>query len=185
MNYMSLSVEWEAVWDKLEESCGELTPEIEEWLDSIQGRTLGALFNLQDLRENAQMGVRAIKERIDALKTKIERLERADANLKKIQIFLLQSSGQKSLENGVYKITLTQNPLRIDVVDDAVIPDTYKAVEVKMSMADWQRVKGLLEDGEKSHKVSVDKKSIGEIYKTAGVEIAGVEYVRDDNVRIS
>ena len=35
-----------------------------------------------------------------------------------------------------------------------------------------------------SVKYEVDKKSISEIYKSSGVEIAGVKYVQDDDVRV-
>ena len=36
----------------------------------------------------------------------------------------------------------------------------------------------------KSVKYEVDKKSISEIYKSSGVEISGVKYVQDDDVRV-
>jgi len=183
MALMSIAAEWEAVWAMLEESKGELTEEIENYLNTIEARSIGKIFEIQDLRENAQMAITAIKAKVDELTDKIKRIERAESNLKKMQVFVMQAANQKSLTNGVYKITLTQNPLRIEVKDEDMIPSTYKTVDVKIQMADLAAVEAVAEV--RSTKVAVDKKAIGELYKASEIEIAGVEYVREANVRVS
>lgn len=183
MNLFSLSQDYLRLQDMLEESYGELTPEIDAYMESIGAKTVQALFNIQDVREVAQMGVKAIKDKISELQAKIKVLERADDNLRSRQVELMEMSGEKSKANGQYKITLTQNPLKIDVVDETAIPSTYMKATVEMAASDYELIKDRVEA--KSVKLAPDKKAIGEIYKTTGIEIAGCEYVRTPNVRVS
>jgi hypothetical protein len=49
-------------------------------------------------------------------------------------------------------------------------------------MDDYNKIKDMVNI--KSLNISIDKKSISEIYKSSGVEIAGVKYVQDDDVRV-
>ncbi|HNX38926.1 MAG TPA: siphovirus Gp157 family protein, partial [Candidatus Cloacimonadota bacterium] len=175
--------EWQVLQDMLEESQGELTPEVEAYMDTIQGKSITALFNLQDVREVCQMGKKAIKDKIAELNDKIKKLDRADDNLKSIQVALMQNANQKSMANGQYKITLTQNPLRVEVVDETAIPSTYMKATVEMTAAEYELIKSQIEA--KSVKFSADKKAIGDLYKTAEVGISGCEYIREPNVRVS
>jgi len=184
MNLVSLQSEWAEVWEMLEASQGELTPEVESALDRIQGRSLAALFSMQDVRENAQMAVSALKDKISDMKAKIERLERTDASMKRIQVAVLDASGQKTMENGVYRITLTQNPLRIEIDDEAQIPPRYQVAEIKISLADMAKIEAA-GVRVRSAKISPDKKEIAELYKSSGVEVSGVSYIREPNVRVS
>ena len=183
MNYITIAKEWGILWEMLEASQGELTPEIEGYMEQLKADSVSALFSIQDLREQADMSAKMCKERAAEYVDKAKRIEKASANLKSIQIALMQASGQKTLQNGIHKITLTQNPVRVDVVDEEAIPASYRTAEVKLTVADWDKVKDTVK--EIAVKFSVDKKSITELYKVAQVEIAGVEYVREPNVRVS
>lgn len=185
MNIYSLTKEYVTLWELLEESQGELTPELESYLDSIGARSLNALFNLQDLREEAAAAISALKEKMGGMKDKISRIEKAEARLKQLQISLMDASGQKTMTNGVYKITLTQNPVRVEVDDEEAVPDTYKVADVKISVADLAKLQEAGVTLLAEPKIAVDKRSLANIYKTASVEVAGARYVREANVRVS
>ena len=183
MNLFAIESSFAALDAMLEESQGVITPEIESYLESIQAFTIHKIFDLQTLREQCQAFAKLAKEKSDEYAAKAKVLERRDEMFKSWQIRAMSAAGQKSMTNGVYKITLVQNPLKVEVVDESVVPSSYQVAEVKMTMADYEKVKSLIDV--KSVKVSIDKKSIGDIYKAAGVEVSGVEYHRDDNVRVS
>ena len=183
MNFNTLSSEYQVLADMLEDSVGVLTPEIESYMDAIGAHAVAGLFQLQDLREDAQMAVKAIKDKIADLKAKIDVLDRRDEALKKVQIKILETVGQKSITNGVYKITLTQNPLKVEIVDPVLIPDNYMLADVKLTKGDFNKISGEID----MLKITFtpDKKAIGDLYKAAEVEIPGCEYLREQNVRIS
>jgi len=183
MNYMMLSAEYARLFDELEASSGVLTPEIEAYMDSIGARTIGALFSLQDLREEAAMAITAIKDKISAWSDKIDRLTKTGERLKDIQINLMDAAGQKTMTNGVYKITRTINPVKVVIEDDTLVPVRYLIGEVKLPLAEVQALKQYFPDI--VEKISIDKKQISDLYKTGGVEVPGCVYVRDANVKVS
>ena len=183
MNLVTLSSEYQVLADMLEDSVGVLTPEIDAYMDAIGAHAVAGLFQLQDLREDAQMAAKAIKDKIADLKAKIDILDRRDEALKKVQIKILETVGQKSMTNGVYKITLTQNPLKVEIVDPALVPSNYMLADIRLTQADLEKLPKEIEVI--SSKMTPDKKAISELYKTAEVKIPGCEYVRDANVRVS
>lgn len=182
MNLVTLSSEYQVLADMLEDSVGVLTPEIDAYMDAIGAHAVAGLFQLQDLREDAQMAAKAVKDKISDLKAKVDILERRDETLKKVQIKILETVGQKSMTNGVYKITLTQNPLKVEIVDPALVPSNFMLADIRLTQADLDR---LPKDIVISAKLTPDKKAISDLYKAAEVEVAGCEYVRDANVRVS
>jgi len=182
MNYMNLINEYAVLFEMLEQTAGEITPEIDAYMDEIGARTEGALFNLQDIREEASCAIDAIKSRISDLSSKIDRLAKTADRCKALQIEIMDAAGKKTVDNGVYKITRTINPLRVVVEDDTAIPERYLVGEVKMPMVEVNALRQYFPDI--VPKISVDKKQIAEVYK-AGVEIPGCLYVRDPNVKVS
>lgn len=183
MNLFALSKEWQILQEMLEDSAGEITPEIDQYMDTINAKSIIALFNIQDVREVCQMGVKSIKDKICELQAVIKKLDRSDDNLRRLQVNLMEATGNKTMSNGQYKITLTQNPLRVEIVDETAIPSTYMRATVDISAADYEKIKDIIDV--KSVKLSPDKKQIAEMYKTASVEVKGCEYVREANVRVS
>ena len=183
MNLVTLSSEYQVLADMLEDSVGVLTPEIDAYMDAIGAHAVAGLFQLQDLREDAQMAAKAIKDKIADLKAKIDILDRRDETLKKVQVSILETAGQKSMTNGVYKITLTQNPLKVEIVDPVLIPDNYMLADVKLTKYDFNKISGEVDILKTTF--TPDKKAIGDLYKAAEVEVPGCEYVRDANVRVS
>lgn len=183
MNIATLSNEYLVLQDMLEDSLGEVTPEIEAYMDTIKAKTVNGLFELQNVREAFDAASDMCKKKADEWSEKAKRMARSSDNVKKVQIAVMQMSGNKSLTNGAYKITLTQNPLKVNVVDETAIPSTYLKASVEMTAAEYEQIKNMIEA--KSVKFSADKKSIAEIYKATGIELAGCEYTRDDNVRVS
>ena len=81
------------------------------------------------------------------------------------------------------KDTLTQNPLKIQVDDEEEIPASYKTVELKLSYDEYKKIKDIIEP--KSINMVPDKIKIKELYKSDMIEVAGVKYVKENNVRIS
>lgn len=167
----------------LEESAGVLTPEIEAYMESINAYAVGKVFDLLSLKEEADKFADLCKREADEMSRKHKTLAARADFYKAVIVKAVSASGQKTLTNGVYKITLTTNPLKVEIVDETAIPSTYKSAEVKMSWADYDKIKDMI--SVQSVKVSPDKKEIGNLYKSAGVEVAGVKYIQEPNVRIS
>jgi len=183
MNLFSIESSFAVLDAMLEESQGVLTPEIEAYMDTIGAMSLAKLFDLQNLRDQCQAFAKTCKEKADEFAAKAKALDARDARYRGWQVKIMSAAGQKSMTNGAHKITLVQNPLRIEVVDETAIPSTYQVAEVKMSLADYEKIKDQIEV--KSVKPAADKKAIADLYKATGVELSGVQYVREDNVRVS
>lgn len=182
MNIYAIEAQFVALDAMLEESNGVLTPEIETYMDSIQAKSLNYLFDLQTLRDQCQDYAKVCKDRADEFSKKAKNYLNRDEAYRKMQIAIMLSAGQKTMENGAHRITLVKNPLKIEIVEESEIPDTYRITDLKITLADYKKIMDAIEA--KSVKYEVDKKSISEIYKSSGVEIAGVKYVQDDDVRV-
>ena len=166
----------------LDELVTELTPEIETYMDSIQAKSLNYLFDLQTLRDQCNDYAKVCKDRADEFAKKAKNYLNRDQAYRKMQVAIMLSAGQKTMENGAHRITLVKNPVKVEIVEESDIPSTYQIADVKMSMDDYNKIKDMVNI--KSLNISIDKKSISEIYKSSGVEIAGVKYVQDDDVRV-
>ena len=183
MNIAIVSEQYRILDAMLEESNGLLTPEIEQYMESINAFTVAKVFDLVSLREELDGYAKLCKEEADRFSKKSKSLAaRADWWKSRI-VQIMAAADRKSITNGVYNVTLTQNPLRIEIEDETAIPSSYKTAEVKMSWADYEKIKDIIDA--QSVRIAPDKKEIGNIYKVSGVEVAGVKYVREDNVRIS
>ena len=182
MNIYAIEAQFVALDAMLEESNGVLTPEIETYMDSIQARSLNCLFDLQTLRDQCQDYAKICKDRADEFAKKAKNYLNRDEAYRKMQVAIMLSAGQKTMENGAHRITLVKNPLKVEVVEESEIPDTYRITELKINLADYKKIMDAVEA--KSVEYGIDKKSISEIYKSSGVEIAGVKYVQDYDVRV-
>ncbi len=182
MNIYAIEAQFVALDAMLEESNGVLTPEIETYMDSIQAKSLNYLFDLQTLRDQCNDYAKVCKDRADEFAKKAKNYLNRDQAYRKMQVAIMLSAGQKTMENGAHRITLVKNPVKAEIVEESDIPSTYQIADVKMSMDDYNKIKDMVNI--KSLNISIDKKSISEIYKSSGVEIAGVKYVQDDDVRV-
>lgn len=183
MNLIRLETEYRILWEMLEASQGELTPEIESYMAEIQANTVSAAFSLQDMRDEAEMYVKQCKERAAELVDRAKRFEKTSENLKQVIIKVLQMSGEKTIQNAHHRITLTKNPVKVEIIDESLVPDSYKVVECKIPKADFLKVKDTIPY--KSAKESIEKSEISALYKSAEVEVVGCAYVRSDNVKVS
>lgn len=183
MNLMKYESQYRILDDMLEESGGVVTPEIEQYMSEVNAMTVAKVFDLVNVREELDGYAKICKEEADRLSKKAKSLASRADWWKSMIVRIMASAGQKSVTNGAYKITLTKNPLRIEIEDETAIPSSYKTAEVKMSWSDYEKIKDIIDA--QSVKIAPDKKEIGNLYKSGGVEVAGVKYVQDDNVRIS
>jgi hypothetical protein len=95
-------------------------------------------MNSKDIQRYAK------KNLIDLLR-KLKQLTQRAAWWKDRIVDVMSASGQKTLTNGVYKVTLTQNPLKIQVDDEEAIPASYKTVELKLSYDEYKKIKDIIE----------------------------------------
>lgn len=183
MNLMKYESQYRILDDMLEETGGVVTSEIEKYMDEVNALTVAKVFDLVNIREELEAYTKVCKEEADRLSKKAKTMSSRADWWKSMIVRIMSAAGQKSLTNGVYKIALTLNPLRIEIEDETAIPSSYKTAEVKMSWAEYEKIKDLIEP--QSVKIAPDKKEIAAIYKASGVEVAGVKYVREEAVRIS
>lgn len=179
----SIETAFMALDDMLEASQGEITPEIEAYMKEIGAAMVDKAFALQSLRDMYQGNAKLAKDMADDYADKAKKLLARDALYKKLIIRAMQASGKTSITDGIRKISLVENPLRVDVIDETKIPASYLSVELRMPYADYQKIKG---DVSVIGEVTLvpDKKQLGELYKASEFEVAGVVYMRDPNIRV-
>jgi hypothetical protein len=183
MNLMKYEEKYRKLDDMLEESGGVITKEIEEYMEKVNAITIAKVFDLASIRDELEGYAKICKEEADRLTKKAKQLTQRAAWWKDRIIDVMTASGQKTLTNGVYKVTLTQNPLKIQIDDEEEIPASYKTVELKLSYDEYKKIKDIIEP--KSVNMIPDKIKIKELYKSDMIEVAGVKYVKENNVRIS
>lgn len=127
----------------LEESGGELTPEIEEAL----------AINEDNLLVKCGGYIEAIayfKAKQEAAKTRIEEMQRikkiaenAEKRLKESMQWAMEALGRDKMEVGLHKLSL-RNSTAVAITDETAIPAEYIIVETKV---DKMRIKEALKGG--------------------------------------
>lgn len=183
MNIYNIEKKYRDLGDMLNESDGVITEEIENYMEKIQLMTVANLYSLQDLREEAAIFVAACKEKAAEFTKKAKKHEAMANNLKTLQIQIMELANQDSVQNGVYKMTLTKNPLKIEVEEEDLLPRSCLNVSLSMPAEDYDSIKDMIPV--KSVTLVPDKKKIAAMYKENDIELPGVSYVRDPNIRVT
>jgi hypothetical protein len=144
MNLYEITAEQEMLNNLLEESMGELTPELEAALE----------INLDNFNAKAEGYVKAIKnykaeqdaiaEEIKKLQAKKKTCENAIDRMKDALKTAMVVFDTPKVQAGVFKISLTTSK-SVNIVDEDAIPQDYKKVKYEVSKTD---IKKAIEAGE-------------------------------------
>jgi len=144
MNLYEITQQQQELNNLLEESYGELTPELEQALE----------LNLDNFSAKAEGYVKAIKNykaESDAIAEEIKRLqekkkvcENAVNRMKTALSTSMDIFGMNKVQAGLFKISLTTSKA-VNIIDENAIPENYKRVKYEVSKTD---IKKAIESGE-------------------------------------
>ena len=144
MNLYEITQQQQELNNLLEESYGELTPELEQALE----------LNLDNFSAKAEGYVKAIKNykaESDAIAEEIKRLqekkkvcENAVNRMKTALSTSMDIFGMNKVRAGLFKISLTTSKA-VNIIDENAIPENYKRVKYEVSKTD---IKKAIESGE-------------------------------------
>ncbi|MGE4197650.1 MAG: siphovirus Gp157 family protein [Phycisphaerales bacterium] len=134
----------------LEESEGELTPDLEHLIDEME-------LGFTDKVGGCAALIRGAKAEADALGTEIDRLTKrkrhALALAERLERYVqvnLEKSGRDRVDAGLFRVRIQENAVpTIRWVSDKPIPDEFARTEVKLDGTKAQQAwkKGVLPDG--------------------------------------
>jgi phage host-nuclease inhibitor protein Gam len=154
--------QYEKLGDMLEESQGEITPDISDLMNSIDDQRNGKIDNIcRYIRNLETQGAGYINE-IQRLKTNLDTSINKINSLKNLISWFFNSQGINKMETDLFKLRIQKNPPSIDVYDPDSIPKEFDIVET-------------------IHKI--DKKTIMEKLKS-GEDIPGARIKQGEHLRI-
>ncbi len=142
-----LTEELDAVLAQLEAQDGELTPELERWLDEAQGR-------FDEKVEKTALAIRTLEARADMVRSEIDRLEtlrkplaKSAESLKRYLHTQMETAGVRKVDGELAKVWVQKNSrpsIRYDGnLDD--LPESLRRVETSF---DSQAAYGLWKSSE-------------------------------------
>lgn len=159
ISIFSISAEQLRINEMLEESGGELTPEIEEALLINEGNFLvKAEGYIETIAKYKAMG-EACAERIKQLQAYKKTCENIEKRLKESLTYGMTIMERDKMEIGLHRISF-RNSTSVDITNEASIPNEYILVETK-----------------------VDKRKLGEALKS-GETIPGAQLVTNKSIQI-
>lgn len=183
MNLVNIEDKYLTLDAMIEETQGEITPEIERYMQEIDAYAVGKVFDLAGYYGELNSFAKLCKDEAARYAAKAKSLELRAEFFKRMIIRVMEISGQKTMDSGLHKITIYQAPLKIEVRDVDMVPKAYKNVSLKLSWQDYEKIKDMV-DADNAD-VAADKKKIAELYKSNEIEVDGVSYSRSTAVRIS
>lgn len=132
MNLYEINQQQQELNNLLEESCGELTPELEAALEmNMDNFTLKA-ENYVRAMKNYKAEADAISEEIKRLQEKKKVCENAVTRMKTALCDSMGTFGLPKVQAGLFKITRTSNT-SVKILDEDAIPQEYKKVKYEVS----------------------------------------------------
>ena len=136
---IKLEQEWLEMQSIFQENDGELTPELENQLDTIYDEIIkkqdSYLFIIDQMKKQIENG----KDWVKKFQTKIKSLETQQKRMNDLLIANMESTGINKLEGELGKISLYEREA-VEVYDESLVPEKFKTevVSVKISKSDIQ-----------------------------------------------
>lgn len=148
---------------QLEENGGELTPEIETRLDSLEADFEAKVERICGWRANLVATAKAYQEEADRLAARAKTLARTADGLRRYLQVQLERAGRTKLEAGTWRLAIQPNsqPSVIVTVEPDRLPECFRRVTV-----------------------DVDRRSLLDAVKAGGNLPAGVVVTRGHHLRI-
>lgn len=131
MKLYEISGQFEEIWAKLEESEGEITPEIEEMMNSIEGAFAEKIDNIIRLVRNESGSVSAIEEEIKRLQSRKKRIESSIDWLKAYVKKNMELAKKTEVKTELFTVRIQRIKDAVDVVASEKVPDQYKSFLLK------------------------------------------------------
>jgi hypothetical protein len=157
MNLYEITQEQISINNLLEESMGELTPELEEALklnlDNFNAKAEGYVKAIKNYKAEED----AIAEEIKRLQEKKKVCQNAQARMKEALKTAMDVFDTPKVQAGLFKISLTKSEA-VNIVDEDAIPEEYKKIKYEVSKTD---IKNAIKSGVKVEGAElVENKSI-------------------------
>ena len=172
----NLSEAQRSIFLMLDESGGEITPEIETAIAVKETNELNRVFTLKAILTMCKDKAALAKQKKAEFAEIQKSYENHVSNIKRWLADFLIKSGKKSLELDLESVSLRKTPDRVEVDDVAEIPDQYKKYAVTLNHAQYQALKMDCEFNELTVPigvVSIDKAGIKAEYKVSKLEAKG------------
>ena len=144
MNLYEITQQQQELNNLLEESYGELTPELEQALelnlDNFSAKAEGYVKAIKNYKAESD----AIAEEIKCLQEKKKVCENAVNRMKTALSTSMDIFGMNKVRAGLFKISLTTSKA-VNIIDENAIPENYKRVKYEVSKTD---IKKAIESGE-------------------------------------
>lgn len=127
MKVWEIKEEYRKLEEALEESGGELSPDLESLLTLLTEAREQKIENIMYLINNNEAFIEAIKTKENELYEKRKRAEKQIENLKSLISFLVPK-GEK-LKAGIFSISWRKAPEKVDVFDMEKLPEVYKRIK--------------------------------------------------------
>ena len=126
MKVWEIKEEYRKLEEALEESGGELSPDLESMLNLLTEAREQKIENIMYLINNNEAYIDALKAKESELYEKRKRAEKQIKNLKSL-ISLLVPKGEK-LKAGIFSVSWRKTPAKAEVYDMEKLPEVYKRI---------------------------------------------------------
>ncbi len=159
MNLYEITQEQIDLNNMLEESMGELTPELEEALKLNRENFSMKADSYVKAIKNYKAEADAIAEEIKKLQDKKKVCENAINRMKTALCDAMQIFDMKKVQAGIFKVSLTTSEA-VNIIDEEVIPEEYKKIKYEVSKTDIKNAikNGLIVEGaeiKENHSITI------------------------------
>jgi len=182
MNYLLTQRESE-IEEMLNESNGEITPEIEAKISELDESKTAICIRLANILDENSMNQIALKNKIEKLNKMLKICKQAEINTRQRIIDFMNEVGQKKIGNDAVKLTVVTTKNNRLIVDDSLaIPKEYKHHTVVISDKDYEAL-GFYGVTAEKHTFSIDKNGLKQFLKEND-EIGDVGAHLEDSVSL-
>lgn len=162
MNLYEITNEYQDIFDQLEKAEGEDRLPLVTRLDEIKAPLEMKATNLAKYISNLRASQKALDDEIERLERMKKSIQRKEYDMMNYLEFNMKKCGILKIDSTLFKIQFQKCPQKVEVINDAEIPDEYKRTKTE---------------------TTIDKIKIKEELKV-GVVIPGVQLVQSEKLVI-
>lgn len=184
-NIMVIKQDAKEIIAMLDDADGVMTPEIDAKMGVLMQHGQSGLAILADIRDELALRAKARSDKAAELSALASRDNAMIETAERTMLSMMSALGTKKVEIGSLQITLCDGRESVEIVDEEMVPDTYKKATLSFPASELDTLSALGIDVS-SAKVAVSKTAIMETHKdTKGeVGIAGTQIIRKPYLRI-
>jgi hypothetical protein len=142
--------------------------------DSMQN----IIANTARILTERQAESRAFGDEIDRMSARKQAVDNGSARLKVVIQSGMEQLGITKVDGGTISVSLQSSPPSVEVLDESIIPSTFKRAKLDMPLSE------LPEGMEHLAEVSVNRRAILEALTKDGAEVQGTRVVQNQHIRI-